>query len=68
VLVSAIGDTPQGILQDNGIMPVAMEGFIDQGLQVLYRGGDLSSLKTRRRGVGGGCCSGGANGPGGGCM
>jgi hypothetical protein len=35
---------------------------------VLYRGGDLSSLKTRRRGVGGGCCSGGANGPGGGCM
>jgi nitrogen fixation protein NifB len=68
VLVSAIGDTPREILQESDIMPVAMEGFIDQGLQVVYRGGDLASLKTRRRGLGGGCCSGGANGPGGGCM
>jgi nitrogen fixation protein NifB len=67
VLVSAIGDTPQAIFEESGIMPVAMEGFIDQGLQVIYHGGDLSSLKTRRRGLGG-CCSGGVNGPGGGCM
>jgi nitrogen fixation protein NifB len=48
-------------------MPVVMEGFIDQGLQVIYRGGDLSALKTRRRGLGG-CCGGGAHGPGGGCL
>jgi nitrogen fixation protein NifB len=68
VLISAIGDTPQEILQESGIMPVAMEGFIDQGLQVVYQGGELASLKTRRRGVGGGCCGGGAKGPGGGCM
>ena len=67
VLVSSIGDTPQMILEESGIMPVVMEGFIDQGLQVVYRGGDLSSLKIRRRGLGG-CCAGGANGPGGGCM
>jgi nitrogen fixation protein NifB len=67
VLMSAIGDTPQAILQENGITPVTMEGFIEQGLQMVYQGGDLSSLKTRRRGLGG-CCSGGVNGPGGGCM
>jgi nitrogen fixation protein NifB len=67
VLVSALGDTPQAILEENGIMPVAMEGFIAQGLQTIYRGGDLAALKTRRRGLGG-CCSGGVNGPGGGCM
>jgi nitrogen fixation protein NifB len=68
VLISAIGDTPQQILKESGVMPVAMEGFIDQGLQVVYRGGDLTSLKTRRRGAGGGCCGAGAKGPGGGCM
>ena len=67
VLVSSIGDTPQAILEESGIMPVAMEGFIDQGLQVIYRGGDVSSLKIRRRGLGS-CCAGGVNGPGGGCM
>ncbi len=67
VLISSIGDTPQAILEESGIMPVVMEGFIDQGLQVIYRGGDLSSLKIRRRGLGG-CCAGGVKGPGGGCM
>ncbi len=56
VLISSIGDTPQAILEESGIMPVVMEGFIDQGLQVIYRGGDLSSLKIRRRGLGG-CCA-----------
>ncbi|HAY23386.1 MAG TPA: nitrogenase cofactor biosynthesis protein NifB [Desulfobacterales bacterium] len=67
VLVSAIGDTPREVLRQQGIMPVVMQGFIDQGLQVVYRGGDPSSLKNRRRGVGGGC-SGSTLNPGGGCM
>lgn len=67
VLVNALGSTPQEILERHGIMPVAMEGFIEQGLEVIYRGGDLNALKKRRRGLGG-CCSGGALGPGGGCM
>ena len=66
VLVSDLGDTPREILQARGVMPVAMEGFIEQGLQVLYHGGDLSFLKTRRRGLGG-CCAGGDKGPGAGC-
>ena len=66
VLVSALGPKPQEVLERHGIMPVAMEGFIEQGLEVIYRGGDLQSLKKRRRGLGGGC-GGGALGPGGGC-
>lgn len=67
VLISAIGDTPREILAARGIMPIPMEGFIDQGLQLVYNGGDPSALKMRRRGLGG-CSGGGAKGPGGGCM
>ncbi len=67
VLVSALGATPQEILERHGIMPVTMEGFIEQGLEVIYRGGDVQALKKRRRGLGG-CTGGGQLGPGGGCL
>jgi nitrogen fixation protein NifB len=67
VLASAMGDAPQAVLHEHGIMPVVMEGFIEQGLEVVYRGGDVAALKTRRTGLGG-CTGGGAKGPGGGCM
>lgn len=63
VLVSAIGETPSQVLSENGILPVEMQGFIKLGLETIYNGGSVSPLKGRRKGAGGGCCS----GQGGGC-
>jgi nitrogen fixation protein NifB len=55
VLVSGMGDTPQAILNDAGVEPVVMNGFIEMALAAIYGSGDLSALKGRRAGVAGGC-------------
>ncbi len=59
VLVSGIGESPRKVLEENGIIPVEMNGFIAEGLQTVYEGGNLASLKSRqltnRKGCG---CSG----------
>ena len=57
VLVSALGETPEAILTEAGVVPVEMTGFIEVGLSRIYAGGDLSALKGRRSGVAGGCCN-----------
>ncbi len=60
VLVSAIGQTPRQFLMQHDIVPVEMSGFIRQGLETVYQGGDIASLKGRRNGVTkGGCCGAG---------
>jgi nitrogen fixation protein NifB len=64
VLVSGIGERPKEILQRHGILPVEMNGFIESGLQAIYRNDDSSLLKGRRRACAKGTCS----GEGGGCM
>lgn len=66
ILVSALGAAPREVLERHGIRPVAMEGFIEQGLELIYRGGNLNALRKRRKGWGG-CGGGNALGPGGGC-
>ncbi|MGC8604190.1 MAG: nitrogenase cofactor biosynthesis protein NifB [Desulfomonilaceae bacterium] len=59
VLVSGIGESPRKVLEENGIVPVEMNGFIVEGLKTVYEGGNLESLKSRpltdRKGCG---CSG----------
>jgi len=60
VLVSALGETPRAILEECGIQPLEMGGFIDLGLQAVYQGGPLETLKGRRGGLARGC-----SGPGG---
>lgn len=59
VLVSGIGESPRKVLEENGIIPVEMNGFIAEGLQTIFEGGNLASLKSRqltnRKGCG---CSG----------
>ncbi|MGE5611030.1 MAG: radical SAM protein [Bacillota bacterium] len=63
ILVSGIGPTPRSILAVKGIRVVEMEGVIEEGLQTIYRGGDLNGLRKRQsRGCGEGC-----TGTGGGC-
>lgn len=60
VLVSALGRTPRKFLMEHDIVPVEMSGFIRHGLETIYHGGDISSLKSRRNGVSkGGCCGAG---------
>ncbi len=60
VLVSAIGGTPKQYLMQHNIVPVEMSGFIRHGLETVYQGGDIASLKGRRTGVAkGGCCGAG---------
>lgn len=65
VLVSALGETPEAILTDAGVVPVAMSGFIEVGLSRIYSGEPLSSLKGRRGGLTRACSG---KGMGKGCM
>ncbi|MCX5871654.1 MAG: nitrogen fixation protein NifB, partial [Deltaproteobacteria bacterium] len=59
VLVSGIGESPRKVLEENGIVPVEMNGFIAEGLEALFEGGKLSGLKSRRPGNRESCgCSG----------
>ena len=64
VLVSGIGETPEQVLTECEILPVLMTGFIQNGLETVYRGGDTAVLKGRRSSCGNvtGC-----SGAGGGC-
>ena len=55
VLVSAIGDTPRAILEESGIQPYEMSGFIEMGLQAVYRGETAELLKGRRLGLATAC-------------
>jgi nitrogen fixation protein NifB len=59
VLVSGVGDTPQAILEEEGVKVVAMSGFIAQGLDAVYKTGDFDKLRAKG---GGGCKMGGCSG------
>jgi nitrogen fixation protein NifB len=48
ILVGALGETPKTILEQAGIQPVEMYGFIEEGLSAIYEGRDVRSLKGRR--------------------
>ena len=65
VLVSALGETPEAILTDAGVVPVPMSGFIEAGLSRIYSGEPLSSLKGRKGGLTRACSG---KGMGKGCM
>ena len=57
VLVSALGETPREILQESGLMPLEVNGFIDLALQAVYNGTavELFRAKARRGGLGRAC-------------
>ncbi len=66
VLVSGFGENPAKVLREAGIMPVEMNGFIEMGLDLIYKGGNVTFLKTRKAKA---CSKGqGCGGDGGGCM
>ena len=49
VLASALGDSPRAVLNQNGISPVEMEGFVLEGLEAVYSGRDLSPYRARKK-------------------
>ncbi len=64
VLVSGIGERPREIIAKCGIQPVEMIGFIEMGLQAIYSGGSIASLKARRAGACSKSCGGAGDGTG----
>lgn len=48
VLISGIGETPHEILAKSGLKPLTMNGFIEEGLQRIFEGKDLSVLQARK--------------------
>ncbi|MEW5804122.1 MAG: nitrogenase cofactor biosynthesis protein NifB [bacterium] len=48
LLASGIGESPKTILEQSGIRPIEMYGFIDQGLDAIFHNGDIRGLKSRR--------------------
>jgi nitrogen fixation protein NifB len=65
VLVSAVGELPRAILTEAGVPPLEMAGFIEMGVQSIYSGGPLMSLKGRHGGLARACPG---KGSGQGCM
>jgi len=55
VLVSALGETPRAILEDAGIHPLEVSGFIELGLQAVYNGDPVELLKGRSQGLAKAC-------------
>ncbi len=65
ILVSGIGETPEQVLTECEILPVQMTGFIQAGLDAIYKGGDTAVLKGRGNGCGKAAgCSGSGDGCG----
>ncbi|MFZ5763017.1 MAG: nitrogenase cofactor biosynthesis protein NifB [Thermodesulfobacteriota bacterium] len=58
LLVSALGEAPREVLEKSGIRPVAMSGFIEEGLKAVYNGGNLDAMKGRRVPCTKGVCTG----------
>lgn len=63
ILCSNLGDTPFEILDKSGVQPIVAAGFIEEGLETVFEGKNLGSLKGRRKS----CADGACEGSGGGC-
>lgn len=60
VLIAACGETPRKILADAGVLAYECSGLVETALAEVYGAGDLTRLKSRRKGLGKACCSGGS--------
>ncbi|CCH50139.1 radical SAM protein [Pseudodesulfovibrio piezophilus] len=58
VLAAAMGETPQMLLEEHGVKAHVVDGFIQDALAVVFSEGDIKTLKGRRGGIGGACCTG----------
>ncbi|MFW5735019.1 MAG: NifB/NifX family molybdenum-iron cluster-binding protein [Oceanidesulfovibrio sp.] len=62
LLCAALGPTPREVLEKSGLTVVAMSGFIEQGLEAVYQGGDLTKLMTKKASACGTACGGSGEG------
>ena len=53
VLVSGIGETPRAAISAHGVAPLELNGFIEEALNAIYAGDDLSAMQARK---GKACC------------
>jgi nitrogen fixation protein NifB len=67
VLVSALGETPDRILRERGVLPVEMSGLITMGLEAVFHGANPALLKGRRKFAGCARAASGCVGDGTGC-
>jgi nitrogen fixation protein NifB len=58
VVAAAMGETPRMLLEEHGVVPHAITGFIEDALRAICETGDINALKGRRGGIAGGCCTG----------
>lgn len=63
VLVSGVGQTPYDILLKSGVKPIEAAGFIEEGLETVFKNKKTTSLRGRRNP----CADGSCTGSGGGC-
>ena len=64
LLVSGIGGSPQKVLTEEGVEVMVVEGLIDDAVEQLFAGEDISHLVKREKTVCGAACSGGGGGCG----
>ena len=62
VLASSIGQSPRETLEKTGIKAIAMNGFIESGLEAVYEGKNLGVLKSRSLSCSNKSCSGSGSG------
>jgi nitrogen fixation protein NifB len=62
LLVSGVGEKPSGILQRSGIRVIQMTGLIDEGLEAVYNGKLIKTVKKADAFKCGESCSGNAQG------
>ncbi|WP_320172094.1 radical SAM protein [Maridesulfovibrio sp.] len=58
VFAAAIGETPQLMLEENGIQPYVVSGFIESALETVFSGGNMNLHKGRRGSIADACCTG----------
>ncbi|MGE4556655.1 MAG: radical SAM protein [Desulfovibrionaceae bacterium] len=59
VMASAMGETPRKVMEENGVTPYVVSGFISDNLRTLYDGGDMSAYAPRNGKACSGCSGGG---------
>ena len=64
VLCSSYGETPAKILMERGVMVHGCSGLVEDGVEEIFGTGDLTTLKSRRKGLSGACRCGGGSGEG----
>jgi nitrogen fixation protein NifB len=64
ILVSAVGETPRTILEEEGLRVIEMYGLIEDGLDAAFSGKEVKGFQKRRMSCSAGACTGGGGGCG----